>query len=95
MVERIDPSSTSTRASEVEREREYEKERRAVERLSSETTVRSSDRVEISNGNQRPDEVEKASSVSETNQTDREAQELAGSDWYRYGLPSAYEEMES
>jgi len=95
MVERIDPFSSSTRASEVEREREYEAERRTVERRSSETSERGSDRVELSNGNHRPDEIEKASSASERNDADQEAQELAGSDWYRYGLPSAYEAMES
>lgn len=94
MVERIDPSSGSTRASEVERERGYEKERRAVDRRSSETSERSADRVEIFNGNHRPDAIEKASSA-ETDQVDREVQKLAGSDWYRHGLPSAYEELES
>ena len=95
MVDRIDPSSASTRVSEVEREREREVVRRAVDRRTEQSPDKSSDRVEISNGNYQPDKVESASPAPKPDSVDNASQELAGREWYRYGLPSAYEEMES
>ena len=91
MVDKISPSPGIGGTAPVERRMMQDVERVESER-SDESRELEGDRAEFSKRPSSADEAERTDSSSDD--ISASERELAGSGWYRYGMPNAYQSLE-
>ena len=87
MTERIEPVPGVGKISPVERDIEIRRERAERDRETEEAGK--ADRLDISSER----EIRESAKTEEKEEVSREEQERAAQDWYRYGLPQAYQSL--
>ncbi len=89
MIDKISAFSQASGASPLERNRTSERYR--TER---ESEVESGDRVELSPPKSGASEIQRNYSTSSASKVNQNDQRLTASQWYRYGMPQAYQALE-